>query len=221
MNRLEWILGILLVVLLVGVVALSLMFWFRADEPVAETDNLATEVASYANKVEPTSVFVGQTAQLAYAAAQQTAVSWQPDAALLNATATWPQGSTPDTLLKGEITWAMTFISPANNQMALISVIENQASMITQGALKEAVKPINVGGWNLDSSEAINRFLLEGGEAFMRNEGLTSLTMTLTADPENGRVQWLMALAASQSLRTLTMQIDATSGEIISKDQSA
>lgn len=220
MNRLEWILGIMLVILLVVVVALSLMFWFRADEPVAETANIATEVASYANKVEPTSVFVGQTAQLAYGAAQRTAVSWQPDAALLNATATWPQGSTRDTLLKGEISWAMTFISPATNQMALISVIEDQANMITQGPLKQDSHPIDLGSWEQDSTETIEIFLIEGGDVFMRDEGLTTLTMTLSADPENGRLQWQLLMAASQSLRSLTMQIDAASGEVISIDQS-
>ena len=75
--------------------------------------------------------------------------------------------------------------------------------------------------WNLDSRDAIDRFLQEGGADFMNSEGITSLTMTLTADAENGRIQWLIQLTATQSLRTLTMQIDATSGEIVTVAKTA
>ncbi len=221
MNRLEWILGIMLAALLVIVVALSLMFWFRSDTPAAAPANVATEVASYAGRVEPTSVFAGQTAQIAFTAAQKTAVSWQPDAALLNASATWPQGMTPQALRDGETTWAFTFFSPAAAEMSLISVIENEASVITQGAFPPPAHLIGPTAWNLDSRDAIDRFLQEGGADFMNSEGVTSLTMTLTADEGNGRIQWLLQLTATQSLRTLTMQIDATSGEIVTVAKTA
>ena len=211
----------MLVVLLVVIVALSLMFWYRSDTPPAAPANLATEVASYAGKVEPTSVYAGQTAQIAFAAAQKTAVSWQPDAALLNASATWPQGSTRQDLLSGETTWSYTFFSPETDKTALISVLGNEASMVMQGTLNQPAQPVNPGGWTLDSTDAIKQFLNEGGTDFMNNEGVTSLMMTLTADPENGRVQWLIQLAATQALRILTMRIDATSGEILAIDKTA
>ena len=220
MNRLEWILGIMLVVLLVIVVALSLMFWFRADTPAAPA-SAATEVASFANKVAPTPVFAGQTAQIAFVAAQRTAVSWQSDAALLNATATWPQGATAQELRVGETTWGFTFYSPAADEMALISVIEDEANLIMSGPFAEPTQLIGPTGWNLDSTDAIDQFLREGGVDFINSEGVTNLTMTLAADEENGRIQWLIQLAAAQSLRTLTMRIDATSGEILTIDKTA
>ncbi len=215
MNRLEWILGIMLVVLFVIVAALSLMFWFRSDSRGTEVGNLATEVAGYADKAEPTSVFTGQTAQLAFVAAQRTAVSWQSDATLLNASATWPQGATAVDLRSGEATWGFTFYSPATAQMSLISVIENKATIIIQGPSDVPAYLINHTSWNLDSNEAIDLFLQQGGAEFMNTEGVTALTMTLAIDEENGRIQWIVQLAAAQSLRTLTMNMDATSGEIL------
>jgi hypothetical protein len=220
MNRLEWILGIMLVVLLVIVAALSLMFWFRSESQVAEPANLATEVASYAGQIEPTPSFAGQTAQLAFVAAQRTAVSWQADATLLNATATWPQGLSTQDLRTGETTWGFTFYSPTAGQTALLSVIENEASIIMKSPAQSPSHLIIPTSWNLDSVDAMDLFLQQGGTDFMASEGITALSMTLTADKGDGRIQWHIQLAATQSLRTLTMNIDATSGEILTIEKT-
>lgn len=222
MNRLEWVLGIMLALLLVIVAALALMFWFRGDEPgmAAVPANTATEVAFYADKVEPTPVFEGQSAKIAFVTAQRTAVAWQSDAALLNATATWPQGAAETDLRQGKTTWGFTFYSPAAASMALISVVDNEASLIMQGPMATSTQLFDANGWNLDSSDAIDRLLQEGGSAFINEEGITALTMTLTMDAENGRILWLVQLSATQSLRTLTMSLDATSGEILEMNQT-
>ena len=222
MNRLEWVLGIMLALLLVIVAALALMFWFRSDKPgvAAIPANAATEVALYADKVEPTPVFEGQSAKIAFVAAQRTAVSWQSDAALINATATWPQGATEEALRLGEATWGFTFYSPATASMALISVVENEASLIMQGAMETPTELFDTSGWNLDSSDAVDRLLQEGGSAFINEEGVTALTMTLTTDVDNGRIIWHIQLSATQSLRIMTLSLDATSGEILEINQT-
>lgn len=222
MNRLEWVLGIMLALLLVIVAALALMFWFRGDEPgmAAVSANTATEVAFYADKVEPTPVFEGQSAKIAFVAAQRTAVAWQSDAALLNATATWPQGAAETDLRQGKTTWGFTFYSPAAASMALISVVDNEASLIMQGPMAAPTQLFDANGWNLDSSDAVDRLLQEGGSAFINEEGITALTMTLTMDAENGRILWLVQLSATQSLRTLTLSLDATSGELLEMNQT-
>jgi hypothetical protein len=222
MNRLEWVLGIMLALLLVVVAVLALMFWFRSDKPgaAAVPANAATEVAFYADKVEPTPVFTGQTAQMAFVAAQRTAVSWQPDAVLLNATATWPQGASEADLRQGETTWGFTFYSPSAASMALFSVIDNEASLVMQSAMPQPDQLLDTSGWNLDSSDAIDRMLQEGGAAFINEEGVTALTMTLMMGGDNGRILWLIQLSATQSLRTLTMSLDATSGEVLEVNQT-
>lgn len=222
MNRLEWVLGIMLALLLIIVAALALMFWFRADEPglAAVPANTATEVAFYADKVEPTPAVAGQSAKLAFVTAQRTAVSWQPDAQLLNATATWPQGATEEALRQGKAAWGFTFYSSAAASMALISVADNEASLIMQGAMEKPARLFETSGWNLDSTDAIERLLQEGGSAFINEEGVTALTLNLTMDADNGRILWQIQLAATQSLRTMTLSLDATSGEILEINQT-
>jgi hypothetical protein len=223
MNRLEWVLGIMLALLLVIVAVLALLFWFRSDERrlAVAPANVATEVALYADDVEPTPVYAGQTAQIAFVAAQRTAVSWQADAALLNATATWPQGATEEELREGETAWGFTFYSPSAASMALISVVDNEANLILQGPMAEPTPLLEANGWKLDSSDAIERLLQEGGGAFINEEGITALTMTLTTDAGNGRIIWHIQLSATQSLRSLTLSLDATSGEVLEINQSA
>jgi hypothetical protein len=221
MNRLEWVLGIMLALLLVIVAGLALMFWFRSDEPnVARPANAATEVASFANVVEPTPEISEQTAHLAYVTAQRTAVSWQSDAVLFSAMATWPQGMTAEEIREGEAAWNFTFYSPAAESMALISVAQNEASLIVQGPMEKPADLFDATGWNLDSSDAIDLLLQEGGATFIDEAGITTLTMALTMDAEDGRILWHIQLSASQSLRIMTLSLDATSGEILEVNQT-
>jgi uncharacterized protein YpmB len=221
MNRLEWILGIMLALLLIIVAALALMFWFRADEPqmAIAPANAATEVAFYADKVEPTPVYAGQTAHFAYVTAEKTAVSWQPDAVLLNATATWPQGATEKALREGETTWGFTFYSPAAASMALISVLDNEANLVMQGAMPDAPQLLDVSGWRMDSTDVIDRLMDAGGAAFINQEGIAVLTMSLNLGSGNGRILWDIQLASPQSQDALIMSIDANSGEILEINQ--
>ena len=223
MNRLEWVLGIMLALLLVVVAVLAVLFWVRSDEPgvAGGPANIAAEAAAFADKVEPTPVFAGQTAQIAYVAAQRTAVSWQSDAVLLNATATWPQGATEAELRQGKTAWGFTFYSPTAAGTALISVVDNEANLIMEGALPGADQLLDTSGWKLDSSDAVGRLMEEGGAAFINEEGITALTMSLMMDEGNGRILWHIQLSATQRMRTFTMSLDATSGEILASNQTA
>ncbi|GIK55691.1 MAG: hypothetical protein HND44_13400 [Chloroflexi bacterium] len=220
MNRLEWILGIVLVVLLLAVAALSLVFWFRPQgstihlQPAANT---GTVIAQQAAVVAPTSVFTGETSLMAYGRAQSTAAAWQPDARLLNAQATWPQLANSQQLRDGKTTWGFTFYSPAAQEIAVISVVEDAARIVSQGPYQQTGNLLNATGWNLDSQEAITTMLAAGGSQFFSETGVASLTMMLTLDDSegDGRMEWQMNLIAPQHGRGLKMRIDATSGEIL------
>ncbi len=219
MNRLEWILGVMLVVLLIVVVVLSLLFWFRSDDgqTVTQSNNSATTIAQIADDVEPTSPFEGQTAKFAFVAARRAATDWQADAQLLNATATWPQGATADELLTGETTWGFTFYSPDTGNSVTLSVVENNAQIITQGSVNNAYTPLDITGWNVDSDEAIRELLNNGGAQFINDEGITILTMALLADNFNNsnQIEWLISLISTQNGRIMDLRINAHSGEIV------
>jgi hypothetical protein len=208
----------MLVALLVIVAVLAALVWFRPDASVATLPtNSATSVAARAAEIAPTATFTGQTAKVAFAAAQRAALAWQNDAALLNATATWNQGANEQQLLDGEATWGFTFYSPADGAIATISVIDDQASLVASGASPQPTQPLDVTGWTLDSRDAIEQFLQEGGTNFIKNEGVTTLTMMLSTEnrQQNGRLEWLLSLFATQTGRSLTVRMDATSGEIL------
>ena len=219
MNRLEWILGIILVVLLVAVAAMSLLFWFgpnnsRVDGPAA---NSATTIAQRADDIQPTPEFDGRTAKSAYAAAQNEAIRWQEDAQLLNAMATFTQGATPEQLVDGETAWSFIFYSPSTSQTALISVIEDQATRLSTNTYTPQNTLLAASGWNVDSGDVVQRLLQEGGRAFIDSGANPTLTMALHADNQegNGRLEWEASLISLLNGNALIMRIDATSGELL------
>jgi hypothetical protein len=219
MNRLEWILGIVLVVLLLVVAVVSLTFWFRNDRTAvpAPASNSATIIAQRADDIAPTPEYDGRSAIVAYAAAQNTAQEWQSDAQLLTAQATWPQGSNAQQLLKGEESWGFTFYSPAAQRLAVFSVVEDTAVKVSEGDHQQTDPLLSASGWNLDSQDAIEIFLAEGGNTFLTEQGVSTMTMALMAnDGEgNGRLAWQISLFSLQSGQAFTIRLDATSGEVL------
>ena len=216
MNRLEWSLGIILVILLIVVAVFSVLLWFRPDNtPAAGQPSSATIVAARANQIAPTPLFAGQTARVAFAAAQGEAAVWQNDATLLNASATWPQGASSQDLLTGETAWSFTFYSPQTDSSALISVIEDEAALLSTGSYNPTTPVLSAGGWQLDSGDIIKQFLDQGGEEFILTNGVTTLTMMLSTSNDTGRIEWFVSLFGDQTLGSLTMRIDATSGEVL------
>ncbi|WP_420642331.1 hypothetical protein [Candidatus Leptofilum sp.] len=219
MNRLEWILGIILVVLLLVVGALSLTFWFRNDRTAVSPPaaNSATTIAQRADDIAPTPDYEGRSAVIAYAVAQNKATAWQTDAQLLSAQATWPQGASAQALLQGEESWGFTFYSPAAQKIAVFSVVEDDASLVAEGDHQQTDPVLSTSGWNLDSRDAIQIFINKGGQAFLAEQGVSAMTMSLLASDteENGRLEWLISLFSLQTGQSLTMRLDATSGELL------
>ncbi|MCB8918144.1 MAG: hypothetical protein H6666_09470 [Ardenticatenaceae bacterium] len=215
MTRVERILTILLVILLVAVVVMAVLFWLRpgGGNPAGNSIGVG---------LEPTSVFQGQTAQVAFASAQAAARGWQPDAQLLKATATWPQGTGRDKLIQGESTWNFTFYAPASQSIAVITITDGQASLDSTKTLSEPIvpAPLDITGWQLDSRAAIQRMLAAGGDSFLSSASYTILTVALTTSNESQRIEWLISLLATQSGSAYTMRIDATTGEILEIIQS-
>ncbi len=222
MNRLEWILGIMLVILLIVVVVLSLLFWFRPDNaPAAGGPNSATTIAEQAQVVEPTPVFEGHTAKIAFVEARNKARAWQDDAELLTASATFSQGATPEILLAGETSWAFTFYSAAAGEAATVSVVENNARLVGTSSESAVYTPLSINNWQLDSDDAIQILLESGGTQMIEEEGITILTMALLAGNQNksNELEWLVSLIAPQNGRILDLRLNAFTGELIEMAQ--
>ena len=215
MSRLEWILGLILVVLLVVAAGLAVSLWVRpqATAPPVSGSNL---VAAYADDVADLPPASGQTAKNAFLTAQTKALAWQPDAVLISTSATWPQGAQPDYIKQGAADWGFTFHSPAAQANAVVAITNGQPVLI-QGTSKGPVDVLQSSSWQLDSSDVVAKFLEEGGRTFIDAEGITILSMTFqTNDPnENGRLEWRISALATQSGHSYTMRIDASTGEIL------
>ncbi len=210
MSRAEWILGGVLVVLLAIVVIAAAAIWL----PKPDTPPIATLAVTV--PVAPTLAFAGDTAVFAFAAAEVQAKSWQADAQLIEANATWPQGVTRADILTGTSVWNFTFYAPGQNKVANIQVVDNVSTLITEITPPTPLLPLASSSWRVDSPEAI-QILLEqaGGDEFLRSQGVSILNMNLSAVNESRRLEWFISLFSSQTGQSLTIRLDATNGEII------
>lgn len=220
MSRLEWILGIVLLILVAVVGLFAYQLWLQPNRATT-AEGLPTAVPTLAVlptvtlPAAPTSVFAGETAKTAFEAALGVAQQWQPDAALVTATATWPQGVTVDTLQTGSSTWGFTFYAPNAVETAVVTVVDNEAQFVTASAYNQPEPPqvVPVQAWLLDSHDAVIAFLESGGAGFIEEVDTATLAMALGAQTENGRLDWSMTLLAPGNGRSLFMRFDANTGE--------
>ncbi len=208
MSRAEWILGGVLVVLLVVVAGLAVMLWLQPDAPpVAE--------APPTPLVAPAPSYTGQTAFSASTAAQREAKSWQADATLLKATATWPQGASLETLSKGTEAWNFTYYSKEAQATAVITVVDGRASFLRENSVNNTLSPQPETSWRVDSSTAIQTMIDSGGGRFFRRQPVATLVMNLTTINEEARIEWFISIIGEQSGDAFTIRLDAATGEVI------
>jgi hypothetical protein len=215
MSRLEWVLGFILVILLLAAAGLGLSLWLKPTGPQTAAGPQAV-MAAYADDVAPTPAAPGQTAKSAFVAADPIAKAWQPDAMLLTASATWPQGAQPQDIAQGAGDWALMFHSPSARRSAVITLTDGQ-HVLSPGQSEQTINVLASSSWQMDSVDVVEKFLNDGGKAFIEKEGITILTMTLMMnDPnDNGRIEWLISLLSTQTGNSYSMRIDAASGETL------
>ncbi len=217
MSRLEWILGLVLLLLLIAAGGLAVSLWRGSTGQPAAPESPELALASeLANDIAPTRSTPQQTAKNAYVIAQQSAQAWQADAVLVSATATWPQGLQAADLMSGKETWGFVFYSPATKNTAVVSVSDGVATLSPRTTQRQ-LSLFDVTSWQRDSAEATEIFLNNGGAGFIEREGITVYSMTLSMNNPNGngRVEWLMTLLSTQNGHSLTVRVDAASGELL------
>lgn len=211
MSRLEWVLGILLVLLLIVVLGLSALLWLRPRMPQMPEGLPPTAVSS--SLPAPQSASNGKTALAAYAVAQRALQDWHSDAVLLNASATWPRTANASDLGQGVGNWAYTFYSPGSNSITLVSVRGDDAKRLSESVYSQQTAPLDAGGWRLDSQQAVQVFLNNGGAQFLQEQGASTLLMQLTTS--EAQVTWFLSLYAEGSGRSYSMRINATTGDVL------
>lgn len=206
MSRLEWFLSGLLIILLLVVAGIAILFWLRPETPTSTTESVA---------IAPTSLFIGQTAHVAHAVARPLAVEWQADAQLHKASATWPQGTEFSELRQGEATWSLTFYSASTQSIIVISVTDGVATQVATNTIENPLTVQDVSSWKINSNEANQKLLDQGGTLFINQYGVTTLTVALTMGNESGRIEWLLSLFAPATGESFTIRLDANSGDVL------
>jgi len=154
------------------------------------------------------------TAATSYAIAQPVAERWAADAQLIGMTATWSAGRG---FQEGVSDWSLMFHSPSRMSTALISIVQEQATLIeTFGDAQEGqIRQINIG--QLDSPQAVDLLLANGGDEFLRSQPDAKLILSLHLVDE---ALWKARLIDPESRRTFSIHIDATNGDLIELTQS-
>lgn len=203
MTRLEWILGGVLTLLVLAIAALLLLSWLGPRSAPALSPASAA-------MIQPTSTFKGQTAHSAFDAAQPVAIDWAADARMINAMATWPEGSDIE---QGAATWTFTFYSAGQPGTALISVIDNDATLVSSsGQAEPSLAAVNRAEWQLDSRDAIQRLLAAGGQSFLEQQGQATLILNLSVKEQ---VEWEGVLFVNATGESFSRRLDAKNGEVI------
>lgn len=215
MTRLEWILGVLLALLVIIGLAVA---GFLIFGPGVGTPPLPPNPSG---NVAPTSTFAGGTAlEFFYSFALPEAQKWQADAQLINATATLPRGTNRESLITGKANWTFTFYSPTTISIAVIAVTGNQASLIAQRMADKTLELVDLDGWQIDSPQAIDRMLNQGGNDFLQDVDIATLTMAVTMDSPGRSSEWFISLIAPTGGQSFTIRLNGRTGDTLTIQQT-
>lgn len=207
MTRLEWLLGgVLSLLLIAGLILAAFIFWPEPELP----DPISLVTASGTRPellMQATSVYSGQTALTAYRKAEASARQWAADAQMMRGAASWPEGSRFET---GEESWDFTFYSAAKASVALIAVVEDRVTLVSEQRTFETPQLPEAAAWQVDSPAAVQRLLTDGGQAFIEEQGPATLLLTLAAEADD--FYWEMVLFKAESGQTLAVRLNAATG---------
>jgi hypothetical protein len=169
--------------------------------------------AAAATRAVPLSPNAATTALELYPQAEELARAWQGDAQLIGVVATWARPTETDLMTK-QPTWAFYFHSGGTGEMYLVTADESGVQGAPDTTAGFAPVPIAPGQWKVDSSEALVRFLENGGREFLRDQFVTTAQVRLSASLSPGKVVWMVAALSSTRRTAMSVLIDATTGTV-------
>ena len=214
----EWILGAVMGTILALLVGVALFSWLR-PAPQAEINGIVAETSVTTSEVMPAHTILSnpqKTAHIGFAIAQKTALDWQPDAQLLNATATWGSSNNPDAFQAESATWLYSFYSPAAKRVALFAV-NDETKILADNPVSKQYTLLPAGNWHTDSNKVVTTLMEMGGREFVAQHGTSNLTLSLSVT--NNQILWMADLIAEQTGAFVSVTMDANSGETIDFEQ--
>ena len=168
---------------------------------------------STASEPAPNGVPVEPTAREAFESVSELARRWQEDAELIGARA----HCRGDVIARGgQVEWAFQFFSPATRRLALFAADEGQVRQIRDRLSPYVVPALSVDRWEIDSDEALDKWLREGGGYLSTRRPDAEITMRLhrSRGGHAGPV-WAISGAAPNQASSLVVLIDAFDGAVL------
>jgi hypothetical protein len=157
-----------------------------------------------------------ETAREYYPAAATEAQSWQTDAQLVNATATWSNVQSEEDLHEAAA-WGYTFLSPETRLVSVVSVTPDGAEQVQTLDATATTRGVDASLWQVDSEQVLSVFLDNGGRDFLAQYPGATVTLRIGPDESGERLVWYAMGIYSPERATLVVTVDATTGELLSK----
>ena len=155
---------------------------------------------------------VPHSARGVYPRADQAARTWQGDALLVSATASWPFARIGE--LDDPVDWTFQFYSPGTRQLYVVNVGETAVAPIVSTLSPYELPTVSMDRWRLDSHEALSTWLNYGGANFLHRYSVVDVSARLR-HAEDGRLEWSVVGMVDDSQTFHLVRIDAASGEVI------
>jgi len=147
-----------------------------------------------------------------YPRADQAARTWQGDALLAAATASWSFVRVED--LSAANDWTLQFYSPSTQQIQVLTANEEQVLPIVSSLSPYELPTVAMENWRVDSHQALSTWLNAGGAAFLDRYSVVDISARLGFSKEK-RLEWSVVGIVRDSQTFHQVRIDATSGEVI------
>ena len=154
---------------------------------------------------------ISQSARNLYPLADQAARSWQKDARLVSASASWLFVKVDD--FSEPTNWTFQFFSPRTQKIYVVSAGEDQVTVIRDSLSPYVLPSAPLGEWLLDSNQALTIWLNNGGSGFLAEYPVVNVSAMLQP-PEDGGLEWVVAGTVQDSQAVHRVRIDAQSGTL-------
>jgi hypothetical protein len=156
-----------------------------------------------------------ETARDTYPAAVAEAQSWQDEAQLVSATASWSNVQTEEDLQQ-TAAWGFTFLSPQTRQVRVVSVTPDGAEHVQTADATAKTRGVEVSAWRVDSEQVLSLFLDNGGRDFLAQYPGATITLRVGLEEGSERLVWYAMAIYSPERATIVVAVDATTGELLS-----
>jgi hypothetical protein len=174
-----------------------------------------TEPGATTSPSEETAPRTVETARDTYPAAMTEAQSWQPEAQLVSATASWANVEAEEDLEEAPA-WGFSFLSPETRQVRVVSVTQDGAEQAQTVDATAKTRTIDVTAWQVDSTEMLSLFLDNGGRDFLAQHPGATITLRVGLEEDGERLVWYAMGIHSGDRATIVVGVDATTGELLS-----